>query len=141
MVPCDYFALVEAAGGVERARELFARRYQAAGGDPGLIPEEWESYLTGAYGVCLRRATPEAIVRKGELVDEIERMLAEPAPRNPSWRDCLRASVDELDELERPFAPHYDRARWGPSSRDRWIAAARARYPEAFGVLSTTPAE
>ena len=140
MVPRDYFALVDDAGGVERARELFARRYVAAGGELALIDEEWAGYLTGAYGVCLRRATPETIVRKGELVAEIEQLLAEPAPADLGWRDRLREAVDALDALERPFAPHYDRARWGPSSRDRYITAPRVRYPEALAVRSTSPA-
>ncbi|MGH3094268.1 MAG: DUF6058 family natural product biosynthesis protein, partial [Gaiellaceae bacterium] len=49
------------------------------------------------------------------------------------WQAGLRRAVDELDELERPFAPHYDRARFGaPSSRDRLITAVREAYPTVF---------
>jgi len=64
MVPRDYFDLAEAAGGVEHLREMFLQRYRAAAG-PGSTPaeEEWEAYLTGAYGVCLNRVSPETIVQ------------------------------------------------------------------------------
>jgi hypothetical protein len=81
--------------------------------------------------------TPENIARKSALVAEIDRLLAAPRPEDADWSSDLRASVDELDELERPFAPDYDRARWGPSSRDRCITAARERYPEVFSAAAS----
>ena len=126
MVPVDYFELADA------GREDFARRFLAAGGEPAALAEEWEGYLSGAYGVCLKRQTPENVARKDQLVRAIDGLLAEPKPTDPEWSDRLRTSVDELDALERPFAPDYDRARWGPSSRDRCITAPRARFPELF---------
>jgi Family of unknown function (DUF6058) len=126
MVPADYFTLADA------GRKDFARRFLAAGGKASALEEEWEGYLSGAYGVCLKEQSPENIVRKDQLVSGIEELLAEPRPGDAEWRDRLRSSVDELDRLERPFAPDYDRARWGPSSRDRCITAARERYPEVF---------
>jgi hypothetical protein len=137
MVPAEYFELVDEAGGEAALRGLFARRYLAAGGDDE-IGSEWEGYLSGAYGVCLKHVTPENIARKSLLVAEIEGLLAAPQPEDADWRASLRASVDELDELERPFAPQYDRARWGPSSRDRCITAPRERYPEAFSVATAS---
>jgi Family of unknown function (DUF6058) len=88
--------------------------------------------LSGDYGVCLKEQTPENIVRKEHLVTLIDRLLAEPRSNDPGWRTRLRASVDELDALERPFAPESDRARWGPSSRDRCITGARERFPDVF---------
>lgn len=126
MVPSDYFEIADA------GREEFERRFVAAGGDAGAVDEEWAGYLSGAYGVCLKEQTPENIVRKESLVQAIEGMLAAPEPAESAWREQLNAAVDELDELERPFAPDYDRARWGPSSRDRCITAPRKRYPEVF---------
>jgi hypothetical protein len=126
MVPADYFALADA------GRAQFERRFLAAGGDPGEVDAEWRYYLSGDYGVCLKEQTPENIVRKERLVTLIDGLLSEPQPNDPGWRDRLRASVDQLDALERPFAPAYDRARWGPSSRDRCITAARERFPDVF---------
>jgi hypothetical protein len=140
MVPRDFFALADAAGGAEPARELFVERYLAAGGDAAGAEAEWTAYLSGAYGVCLRTATPEHILRKGELVDEIDALIGAPRPGDEDWRARLRAAVDELDELERPFAPAYDRARWGPSSRDRCITGPRRRNPELFAEPAAVPA-
>ena len=126
MVPADYFDLADA------GRQDFARRFLEAGGAPSDLEEEWQGYLSGAYGVCLKVQSPENIVRKDQLVRAIERRLERPSPADPEWRDQLRTSVEELDLLERPFAPDYDRARWGPSSRDRCVTAPRERFPEVF---------
>jgi hypothetical protein len=126
MVPEDYFTLADA------GRKDFARRFLAAGGNAGALEEEWAGYLSGAYGVCLKEQSPENIVRKDRLVSGIEDLLADAKPDDADWRDRLRRWVDELDRLERPFAPDYDRARWGPSSRDRCITAPRERYPQVF---------
>jgi Family of unknown function (DUF6058) len=126
MVPADYFVLADAGS------DEFARRFLAAGGEPSVVEEEWRYYLTGDYGVCLKEQTPENIARKDQLVRLIDGLLARPQAADPVWRGRLRDAVDELDELERPFAPEYDRARWGPSSRDRCITAARERFPDVF---------
>lgn len=138
MVPAEYFELIDEAGGEGALRGLFARRYVAAAGDADEVGSEWEGYLSGAYGVCLKHVTPENIARKSALVAEIEGLLATPQPEDADWRARLQASVDDLDELERPFAPDYDRARWGPSSRDRCITAARERYPEVFSAAAAS---
>ncbi len=126
MVPADYFLLADVGS------DEFARGFLAAGGDPTAVDEEWQGYLSGAYGVCLKKQTAENIARKDQLVTLIEGLLQAPQPDEVTWRNQLRASVDELDALERPFAPDYDRARWGPSSRDRCITASRERFPEVF---------
>jgi hypothetical protein len=126
MVPADYFAIADA------GRDAFERQFLAAGGRPDEVDAEWDGYLSGAYGVCLKEQTPANIVRKEALVKAIAGLLAAPEPGESAWRSRLRTAVDELDELERPFAPDYDRARWGPSSRDRCITAPRERYPEVF---------
>ena len=126
MVPADYFALADA------GRDQFDRRFLDAGGAPDAVQEEWEGYLSGLYGVCLKEQTPENIVRKDALVRTIEELLEAPRPTDPGWRDELRASVEELDGLERPFAPDFDRKRLGPSSRDRCITRPRERFPDVF---------
>lgn len=121
-VPADYFDLPDAAA--------FAAAYD--GPDP---EEELAAYLDGAYFVCLRRATPANIVRKGELVEEVRSLLAAPAPGDDGWRARLRAAVDELDGLERPFSPDYDRTRFErPPTRDELIAEPRRRWPEVFAA-------
>ena len=133
MFPRDYFALLDDAGGPERMRAEFERRYGWHE-----LEEDWEGYLSGVYAVCLREVMPETITRKCQLVDRLEALLAQPRPDDPGWRDEVRADVDELDELERPFSPDYDRTRFSrPPTRDTLIAAPRARYPELWAV---TPA-
>jgi hypothetical protein len=129
MVPADYFTLADA------GQEEFARRFLGAGGDPEATDIEWEGYLSGAYGVCLKEQTPENIVRKEQLVTLIDGLFSSPRASDAAWGDQLRAAVDELDRLERPFAPDYDRARWGPSSRDRCITGAQDRFPDVFAPV------
>ena len=137
MVPSDYFALADEAGGTDRLREAFIERYSAAAAGEtaplAAAAEEWEAYLSGLYGVCLKRVTPETIVRKSALVAELEELLSAPQPDSAQWSADLRSRVDELDALERPFAPSYDRQRFGgPSSRDRLVTAPRRAYPDVF---------
>lgn len=101
-VPANYFRLPDA--------EAFAASF----GGPD-AEAELDAYLDGTYFVCLRDATVENVERKGFLVDEIRRRLAE-----------LRPLVEELDALERPFSPAYDRTRFGrPPTRDELIAPFR----------------
>ena len=135
MVPADYFLLVDEAGGPKRLRQEFERRYAAAGGAAGELEEDWEGYVSGVYGVCLRHVSPETIVRKSELVRSIEGLLATAAPKDAVWQAQLRDEVAELDALEREFSPDYDRNRFDrPPSRDLLIVAARERYPELFAA-------
>jgi len=102
LVPANYFELPDA--------DEFARTFDGEDAEAELA-----AYLDGTYFVCLRDATVANIVRKGLLVAEIRTRLAE-----------LRPLVDELDALERPFSPDYDRARFGrPPTRDELIAPFR----------------
>jgi len=131
MVPRDYFALADEAGGAEALPAAFAGRCAAAGLDAA---EEWDGYLSGVYGVCLRAVTPETIAAKGRLMDTIAGLVDAPAPEDPEWRAALRAAVDELDALERQFAPDYDRSdRFPlPPSRDRLVRAVRERFADVW---------
>jgi hypothetical protein len=55
----------------------------------------------------------------------------------PHRQQRLRAEVTELDQIERAFAPDYDRAaEWNdrPPTRDLLINVARERFPEVFAV-------
>jgi hypothetical protein len=133
MFPADYFRLADDAGGPAALPQHFAERLRAAGG--GDVESEWQGYLSGLYGVCLRDVTPETIARKAYLVSSLCELLTLARPADPEWRERLRAEVDELDELEREFSPDYDRneERFGcKPTRDLLITAARERYPEAF---------
>lgn len=139
MFPPDYFTLVDDAGGVDALRSEFERRFAAAarryGGleHDGELADEWAFYLSGEYGACLRRLTPEEMVRKDRLVKQVDALLADPRPDDEDWARELRERVEELDGVEREFAP-FDRIRFGgPVSRDRLITGARERYPDVFG--------
>lgn len=125
MVARDHLALADEAGG-DLAAAFRARYLAAAGADPD---GAWAGYLSGAYAICLRTATPETIARKDRLVEEVEALLADPRPRDHDWRGALRAGVDELDALERPFAP-LDEHRFGARpTRHRLVGDPRARWP------------
>jgi hypothetical protein len=134
LVPPDYFELADAGGGVDRIRAEFDRRYHAGlkqygvQFDRDLLERRWEGYLDGTPAICMRDVTPETVIRKRLLIDEIERLTAEPRPDDDAWRSSLRDAVDELDALERPFAPDYDRARFIPT-RDTYIRDVREAYP------------
>ena len=133
MYPADYFRLIDDAGGPAKLRAHFAERLRAAGGDD--VESEWQAYLAGIYGVCLREVTPEAIARKARLVSSLCELLVLARPADAEWRERLRTEVDELAELEREFSPDYDRSeeRFGRKpTRDLIVAAARERYPDAF---------
>ena len=126
----DWWRLFDDAGGIEGVGEVFATRYRAAGGHD--LDAEWQYYVAGLYGACLREATPENIVAKARLVDQLMRMLAAPRPDDDAWCRDLRRAVDALDRIERPFAA-CDRERFGgPTSRDRLIDGPRAQFPHAF---------
>jgi hypothetical protein len=125
MVAPDHLALADEAG--EDLEATFRARFAAAGGTDA--DEQWREYLTGGYAVCLRTVTPETIIRKGQLVDQIDAALADARPGDREWRDALRAAVDALDALERPFAP-LDEYRFGKRpTRKRYIDDPRERWP------------
>jgi Family of unknown function (DUF6058) len=132
--PADYFRLVDEAGGVDGLREHFAVRHRAVDGKD--VDQDWEMYLDGTWGICLRDVTPETIVRKNTLVSSLCELLVLARTREPEWQKELREQVEELDELEREFAPDYDRsdAMDRPPTRDLIIAAARERYPQVFAA-------
>lgn len=130
LVAPDFFELAHLAGSFEALPGWFRSAWEQAAArypEAGTADEQWEEYLTGIYAVCLRSVTPAAIVAKGELVDTIERLTAEPSPEDDAWRRELVAAVDALEALEKPFAP-FDRVRFGPVSRDRLITAVRERF-------------
>ncbi|MGW4499765.1 DUF6058 family natural product biosynthesis protein [Micromonospora sp. NPDC004336] len=124
MVPADLFALADRAGGPD----LLAAWFTGHWADPVVGAAEWNSYVDGRY-VCLRSVSPATIRRKDELVTAIRAALAD-LDADPAGGDAaarLPALVDELDALEPAFTA-YDRLRFGgPTSRDTFIDAVRAR--------------
>ena len=126
MVAFDLLELAERAGGTDELPRWFAAQWSS----PAEAVHEWDSYLSGQY-VCLRSVTPESMRRKNELVDAIALELEQPQPESADWLARVHALVDELDEIEPPFAP-YDRLRFGGAvSRDRLIDDVRRRYRRA----------
>jgi len=141
MVPTDYFAVVDDAGGHDRLRDHFRDRYLAARGRAAELDDDWQAYLDGLYGVCLNSVTPENIVRKSKLVGAIELLLADAKPTDARWLEELRAAVDGLDQLERQFSPDFDRGPRFPRlpSRDRLIAESRRRFPAIVPNATVAP--
>jgi len=138
MVAADFFAPLNAAGGVEALPEWFRSRYLSAAHRLGLsdgpaeADEQWTEYLSGGYGVCLKQAMPESIAEKALYITTIERLLLSPEPDDVSWADQLRAAVDSLAAIERPGAP-LDPPRWGGPMSPQWYGTyLRAYFPQAF---------
>jgi Family of unknown function (DUF6058) len=138
MFPADYFRLVDEAGGIEALEGHFAARHRSATfareAAARELERDWEWYLDGTWGICLRDVTPETIVRKNTLVWSLSELLMCPRPGSAEWRRALREQVEELDALEREFAPDWDRgeAQERPPTRDLLIGGARERYSELF---------
>jgi hypothetical protein len=138
LVAPEYFELAHLSGSFAALPEWFARAYDRASArypEAGTAQEQWEEYLSGMYAVCLRAVTPASIVAKGELMDTIERLTADPVPGVEGWRAELTAAVDALDALEKPFAL-FDRERPGPVSRDRCVTAVRERFGLAHSAAT-----
>jgi len=138
MVAADYLDPVNQAGSVDKLRDWFDRQYVGAAqrfdvaGDPATIEEQWQGYLTGGYSVCLRHAGPASIAEKDRRITDIERLLADPHPSDPSWQGHLREAVDGLAAIERQFAI-LDPARWGTPMSGSWYGTfLRALFPAAF---------
>jgi len=130
--PPDLLDLVRSAGGLDTLPHHFARRTELAarllGVGASTREAEWEDYLSGEYGICLRQVTPETLVLKEALVERIDRALAASRPDELRWRRALAFEIDGLDTLVRPFA-RIDRVRFGrPTSRERLIEAPRRRW-------------
>jgi hypothetical protein len=130
----DWWRLFDDAGGGS-VRPLFERRLVAAAARLGHavdVASEWEAYLAGLYGACLREVTPENIALKELVAAALDRRLADPRPHDGAWCAALRAEVETLDSLTQPFA-ECDRIRFGKrTSRDRLITDVRARFPQVF---------
>ncbi|MBL3803475.1 DUF6058 family natural product biosynthesis protein [Streptomyces sp. BRB081] len=124
MVPRDLFCLADAAGGVDGLEAWFTGHWA----DPAEGRAEWAAYLSGRY-VCLRSVSPATIRRKEHLTAAIAAAADGPGAGPGPWAERLHALIDELDRLEPTFCA-YDRLRFGgPTSRDLFVDAMRARFP------------
>jgi len=152
--PPDLLELVRSAGSVDVLPEHFSQRTELAarllGFGANTREADWEDYLSGEYGICLRQVIPETLILKEALVERIERALATPRPDDLRWRRALAFEIDGLDALIRPFA-RVDHVRFGkPTSRERlvdaprrrweWLREGRAEVPvDALSPTSATP--
>jgi uncharacterized protein DUF6058 len=132
MFPADLLGLVRSAGGVDALPAHFARRTEVAarlmGVGANTRESDWEDYLSGEYGICLRQVTPETLVLKETLVERIGKALETPRPDDPRWRNALVFQVDGLDALIRPFA-RVDAERFGrQTSRERLVDGPRRQW-------------
>ena len=141
-VAADYVTLREEAQEQNVAvQQVFGTRYLRArkawdGKTPDAkeIEDEWQGYLGGDYGICLRKVTPENIVAKGHFIAVIHELIRNPRLNDSVWQEELRQSVAKLDALERPFAVG-DYLRFDAlSSRALYIEAPKALFPEVFIV-------
>src|SRR5437660_10901338 len=87
MFPADYFRLVDDAGGVDGLHEHFAGRHRSAKGND--LDQDWEMYLDGTWGICLRDVAPETIARKNTLVSSLCELLVLSRPRDPESQPAL----------------------------------------------------
>jgi hypothetical protein len=139
MYPVDFFVFPDSVGSLgDQLKKQFFVQYQRMAESYGQqipeaqIREEFASYLSGEYGVCLRWVTPETIFLKGLAMGKIDELLSEPNPGNTEWSAALRSWINRLDAMEREFAP-CDTARFGSlPSRVRYIDNVRAKYPDCF---------
>ena len=126
LVPPDYLALVDEAGGIDQLRASVEGRYVIAADMFGVLagPDElddaWDAFLDGDWLRDLVTATPEEVVRVARLVTAVERLLENPQPEEWRWVNRLRARADHLRALTRPGSePH------------EFALAALAQAPEA----------
>lgn len=137
MVGAGYFALVDTAGGIDALEGWFTAACQETARRLGLphgpddATEQWDSYLSGGYGVCLRQVAVDAIGQKARHITTIEELLVRPAPHHAGWAGRLRA-VSSLAAIERPGSP-LDAPRWGGPMSPHWYGAyLRAYFPQVF---------
>ncbi len=124
MVPPDYFALADEAGGVDGLEKWFLTQWP----NPDKAAAEWQAYLDGLY-VCLKTVSPVTMRRKEELIAQIQEALDQAAYDTQEGLDGLHALVDELDACLAGFTA-YDRLRFGgPVSRDLYVNRVRAEHP------------
>jgi hypothetical protein len=108
LVPPDYLALVDDAGGIDQLRAHVEGRYVIAADMFGVLagPDElddaWDAFLAGDWLRDLVTATPEEVVRVARLVAAVERLLEHPQPDEWRWVNRLRARADHLRALTRP---------------------------------------
>lgn len=113
--------------------EEFSERVRRAAADRNMllssaqVQDEWNAYLSGGYGLCLRVPSPENIVEKTWLMAQIDRLLADARPNDVGWKLALESLVDALDDLEAAFT-QFDRQKYGPVTRQRYIEDIRRAY-------------
>jgi len=83
------------------------------------LAAEWRHFLDGTYGLCTVSGLPEDIAAKELAIALIRETAGAPALADP---DRLRRTIDLLDKVSSPFAPH----EVALSSRRRYVDDMRS---------------
>ena len=109
---------------IEAAHELFAQN--------PLVPlSEVAKHAGVGAGTLYRHFPTREDLILAAYQHDIERLTADASPDDEAWRSSLRVAVNELDDLEKPFAPDFDRARFTPT-RDTYVRDVREAYPQVW---------
>lgn len=118
----DFVTSLAAMAGAEEAfGDCFANGAVAEAAAARRAAQEWESWLDGGYGVCLRSFTARTCIGKESLGASLKAALA---AGSPDHTDLLR-KAEELASLMLPFAP-WQRERCTPGQTiDRLLSRLR----------------
>ncbi len=99
-----------------------------------LLENEWQDYLQGIYGICVKDPTPENIAMKEIMVRRIRLLTVEGTKENLRNEDliALQQALQQYDQVAALFAP-YERA---TSSRRQWYEKICEKYAIDCDTLS-----
>src|SRR5215831_1616539 len=90
--PSDYFLFPDSVESGSNMKEAFLARYRRIAAaynespSTNIVNQEYEGYLSGEYGVCLKTVTPETIFLKGFVMARINELFENPKPFDETWR-------------------------------------------------------
>ncbi len=93
-------------------KERFLREAAQALGQPlveieKLAEEGWEEFMSGTYGVCLKRVSAQSMVKKQHAVHRLQKLLDQHGSKaTPELIDGLRSALQDYNEVAAAFGPH-----------------------------------
>ncbi|MGI0151880.1 MAG: helix-turn-helix transcriptional regulator [Thermoplasmata archaeon] len=117
-----------------RVYQLMRTAYASVGArEEGLVEGCWQEFLSGALGVYPRAPWIPSILRRFQLLREIERLTGHPQPKSRDWRRHLRLAVAHLEALEVPLV-QWNRANLGNAiTRNTPLTVVKRRYTALVG--------